>query len=201
MRRRHRVGVLGGTFDPIHFGHLLMARETQRTLGLDSVLFVPVGTPAHRDPSVISSARDRCEMVRLALKNVRRYALSTVDVLRPGPTYTVETIRSLRAEYGPDTDFYVIVGADNLADLPRWKESARLVNLAKIVGCSRPGYRLWDPGLPSGTVTLLNVLRHEISATRIRRYVRDGRTICHMTPSAVVCYINDRGLYAGKPVR
>jgi nicotinate-nucleotide adenylyltransferase len=198
-RRCIRLGVLGGTFDPIHHVHLLMAREAMRRLALDNLLFVPTGEPSHRDPAVVSSASDRCAMVRLALIDEPRFALSTVDAERSRPTYTVDTVRDLRAQHGPATDLYVIVGADNLINVPRWHESAELLRLAHIVGSSRLGHRLVDPGLPSDRLTFLQIPRLDISATKIRGLVRDRRSVPFLTPKAVARYIHDHGLYATEP--
>jgi nicotinate-nucleotide adenylyltransferase len=197
---RRRLGVLGGTFDPIHHVHLLMAREAIRRLRLDGVVFVPTGEPSHRDPAEVSAASDRCAMVRLALTDEARCALSTVDVRRPRPTYTVDTVRDLRARHGLMTDLYIIVGADNLADIPRWRDSAELLRLARVVGSSRLGYPLVDPGLPAGRLTLLPIPQLDVSATKIRALVGDGRPVHHLTPEAVARYIDDHGLYTTQPM-
>ncbi len=193
--RRTRLGVLGGTFDPIHNVHLLMARRAARALELDCVLFVPAGTPSHRDSAVVSPASDRCEMVARALAGERRFTLSTIDVERPGPTYTVDTLSDVRAEFGPNVELYVIIGADNLANLLQWHDSERLLRLGHFVGLSRLGYRLVDPGVPPGRLTLVEIPCLDISGTRIRALVRDGRSVRQLTPDPVTRYIVDRGLY------
>jgi nicotinate-nucleotide adenylyltransferase len=134
-------------------------------------------------------------MVSLALAAERGYELSTVDAERPRPTYTVDTLRDLVEEYGSAKNLYFILGADNLSRLLQWHASAELLRLAHVVGCSRPGYRLIDPGLPPGTLTLLHIPRLEISATKIRRLIRAGRSVWHLTPEAVGRYIHNHGLY------
>jgi nicotinate-nucleotide adenylyltransferase len=193
--RRMRLGALIGTFDPIHHVHLLMAREASRALALDSVLFIPVGIPSHRDPALVSPASDRCAMVALALTTHRRFALSMVDADRRRPTYTIDTLRDLRDGVGSATDLFVIVGADNLLGLPEWRESAELFRLAEFVGSSRRGYPLVDPGLPPGRLTLLRIRHLDISGTKIRNLVRAGRSVSHLTPGPVARYIEERRLY------
>jgi nicotinate-nucleotide adenylyltransferase len=193
--RRVRLGALIGTFDPVHHVHLLMAREASRALALDSVLFVPVGIPSHRDPALVSPALDRCAMVALALTAEHRFALSTVDADRPRPTYTIDTLRDLRGRFGSSADLFVIIGADNLIGLPGWRESAELFRLADFVGSSRRGYPLVDPGLPPGRLTLLRIRHLDISGTRIRNLVRSGRSISDLTPRPVARYIEERRLY------
>lgn len=192
---RARIGILGGTFDPIHHVHLLMAREAARILDLDVVLFVPVGQPAHRDSALVTDAGHRCAMVTAAIKEEPRFAISMVDVKRPKPTYTYDTLHDLRDSYGVDTDFFFIVGADNLAYIPQWYRGSELTALAHFVGSSRRGYPLADPGFPSGQLTLLTIPHRNISSTRIREHVARGRPITRLTPKAVARYISQHGLY------
>jgi nicotinate-nucleotide adenylyltransferase len=194
------MGVLIGTFDPIHHNHLSMARHATRALSLDTVLFVPTGTPSHRDPAGVSAASDRCAMVRLAVSDERRFALSTVDATRLRPTYTVDTLRDLREDIGARAELFLIIGADNLATLPRWRESTELPRLAHIVGSPRRGHRLTDPGLPAGRLTLLRLRHEDISATEIRRCVRDGRAVHHLTPEPVAWYVREHALYGADPL-
>jgi nicotinate-nucleotide adenylyltransferase len=198
MRRNGatRVGVLGGTFDPIHHVHLQIAREAVRVLDLDTVLFVPTGQPSHRRNGRGSRSSDRCAMVRAAVDGEERLAISTVDVERPKRTYTVDTLLDLRAVYGPAAELYFIVGADNLRNVLRWHRSAELLRLARFVGSSRLGFPLVDPGFPRGRLTLMYFDHAEISATDIRRLVRAGRSIDGLTPDPVTHYIRAHGLYA-----
>lgn len=195
MGGRVRVGALVGTFDPIHHAHLLMARQAVRSLALDTALFVPTGTPSHRDPARVSSAADRCEMAGLAIAGERQFTLSTVDVERPRPTYTIDTLRDLRADFGWRARLFLIIGADNLATLLHWREGGELPRLAHIVGSSRRGNPLADPGLPPGSLTLLRFHDLDISATNIRRIARDGRSVRDLTPDPVARYVRDHGLY------
>jgi len=191
-----RVGVLGGTFDPIHNVHLLMASEVARQLALDHVLFSPVGEPSHRDPSGLSPAHHRRAMTLAALRGESKFGLTTVDMTRTKPTYTIDTVRDLRAMLGPSAELYVIVGADNLAELLDWKESDELVRLAHVVGTARIGYRLTDPGITPGRLTMLDIPKLPISSTLIRSLVKRGLPISHLTPLAVAQYIEEHGLYA-----
>lgn len=190
-----RIGVLGGTFDPIHYVHLMMAREAARVVGLDRVLFLPAGRPSHREPSQVTSPGHRCTMVRIAITEECRFALSTVDVERPGETYTIDSLLDLRAEYGSRARLYFILGGDNLERLLLWQRSSELVWLAHFVGWWRQGYPLADPGLPPGRLTLLRAPHPAISASRIRERVRRGQPIAHLTPPAVAQYIHRQGLY------
>lgn len=191
-----RIGVLGGTFDPIHYGHLLMADRALRHLELETVMFVPTGRPSHRDPDVVSCALDRCAMTRLALDGKPNYRVSMVDVLRPKPTYTIDTIQDLRAQLGFASEFYLIIGADNLASLLQWAEADQLAQLVHFVACSRSGYSLKDPGLPRGRLIKLRIPHHEISSSRIRQLVRSGCPISQLTTPSVISYIQEKGLYS-----
>jgi nicotinate-nucleotide adenylyltransferase len=194
-KHRIRIGVFGGTFDPIHHGHLLTAREALRALDLETILFVPVGDPSHRDPACVTSADHRCAMINAAISGQRRFAISTVDVERPKPTYTFDTLRDLRIIYGADNEFFFIVGGDNLARIPRWYRSRELMTLAHFVGLSRPGYPLTDPGFPQGQLTLLTIRQQGISGTKIRDRVTQGRSITRLVPRTVERYIAEHSLY------
>ncbi len=182
---RGRIGILGGTFDPIHYNHLLMAREAARILKLDVVLFVPVGHPAHRDSAHVTGMAHRCAMVTAAIREEPRFAISMVDVSRPKPTYTYDTLLDLRRAYGAETDFFFIVGADNLANIPQWHRGSELMALAHFVGSSRRGYPLADPGFPSGRLTLPKIPHRNISSTMIRDRTSHGRSVIRLTPRVV----------------
>jgi nicotinate-nucleotide adenylyltransferase len=197
---RDRIGVLGGTFDPIHHGHLLMAREAARILDLDTVLFVPAGEPSHRNPAGISSVGHRCAMVSDAIRDEPRFSISMVDAERPRPTYTFDTLHDLRSTYGADIDFFFIVGADNLASIPQWYRGLELMTLAHFVGLSRHGYPLVDPGFPPDQLTLLTIPQHNISSTKIRDHVARGRSIDRLTPRSVARYIRLEGLYRNEQI-
>jgi nicotinate-nucleotide adenylyltransferase len=194
-----RVGVLGGTFDPIHNGHLAIAEEARVALGLAQVLLVPAGKQPLKDGQHVATAQQRLEMVRLACADNPGFAVSTLEVERPGLSYTVETLDELnRTGVG---ELHFILGADSLADLPRWREAARIVTLARIVAVERPGHRL-DPNalyerLPGlvGRLTTLEGPQLEIASRDLRRRVAENRPIRYQTPDVVVEYIREQGLY------
>jgi len=172
-----------------------MAREAARTLNLDVVLFVPVGQPVHRDSAHVTGVVHRCAMVSAAIRDQPRFTIGTVDVERPKPTYTYDTLHDLRDIYGADADYFFIVGADNLADIPQWQRGSELMALAHFVGSSRRGYPLVDPGFPPGRLTLLTIPHRNISSTIIRDHVARGQSIARLTPRAVARYISQHGLY------
>lgn len=172
-----------------------MAREAAHKLSLDVVLFVPVGEPSHRGRTRITSARHRCAMVAAAIRGEHRFAISMVDIQRAKRTYTFDTLHDLRDAYGPEIDFFLIVGADNLVHIPQWYRGSELMVLAHFVGSSRRGYPLIDPGFPPGRLTLLTIPHRNISSTRIRELVAHGESIAGLTPSAVARYIRQQGLY------
>lgn len=199
---RRAVGILGGTFDPIHCGHLVIAEDCWYQLELDEVLFVPAGDPPHKRGRVISPAADRVAMVALAIADNPHFRLSRVEVDRPGVSYSVDTVARLREELGPETRLFFIIGGDMLRDLPSWHEPDRLADLCEIVAVNRPGYpplnltRL-NPAIPRAAerIRQLEVPELNIAASDLRRRVAEGRPITYMTPDAVVRYIQERGLY------
>ena len=199
---RRKVGILGGTFDPIHYGHLVIAEDCWAQLGLDDVLFVPAGAPPHKRGQAVSPAADRVEMVGRAIAGNRHFRLSRVDVDRPGASYSVEMVSRLRRVLGDETSFFFIVGRDALADLPLWREPARLADLCQIVAVNRPGYPPLDlgslePAIPRASERILHLVVPElsISASILRQRVREGRPITYMTPDAVIEYIQQHRLY------
>lgn len=197
-----KVGVLGGTFDPIHLGHLIIAEEVRQKLGLGEVLFVPAGQPWTKGERSISAAEHRLEIVILATASNPHFNVSTIELERPGPTYSVDTITELKAGLGSGAELYFIVGFDALAELPLWKESGRLVKRCKIVGVGRPGHsgldlRSLESAVPgaSGSVVIVDVPQVDISGTEIRRRVSQGLSIRYLVPEAVEKYIAEQGLY------
>jgi nicotinate-nucleotide adenylyltransferase len=143
----------------------------------------------------MANAADRCAMARLAASADPRFSVSLVDVRRPGPTYTIDTLLDIRRQYGPDARLFFLAGADALAALPNWRRSAELASLAHIIGSSRIGHRLADPGLPRRRLSLLPIPQLDISSTMIRARIRARLSIDHLAPYAVVNYIRERGLY------
>ncbi len=197
-----KVGVLGGTFDPIHMGHLIIAEEVRQKLGLEEVLFVPAGQPWLKGGENISEAEHRMEMVILATASNPHFNLSTIELERPGPTYSVDTIIELKAGLGARVELYLIVGFDALVELPLWKDPGRLLELCQVVGVGRPGYAGFDlrslessiPGA-SKRIIIVDVPQIDISATEIRRRVASRLSIRRLVPEAVERYIGEHKLY------
>jgi nicotinate-nucleotide adenylyltransferase len=190
-----RVGVMGGTFDPIHHGHLVAASEVAADLGLDEVVFVPSGRPWQKRDDQVTGSEDRYLMTVIATAADPRFSVSRVDIDRPGPTYTVDTLTDLRRDLGPDVELLFITGADALAQILSWRDSDQVVRLAHLVGVTRPGHPLADPGLPTGSVTLVEVPALAISSTDIRSRVGSDLPITYLVPDGVVQYIAKRALY------
>jgi nicotinate-nucleotide adenylyltransferase len=194
-----RIGVMGGTFDPVHLGHLVAASEVAHRFHLDEVVFVPTGQPWQKRDRPVTPAEDRYLMTVIATAADPRFRVSRVDIDRDGPTYTVDTLRDLRAEYadGGATELYFITGADALSSIGGWHRAGELLGLAHFVGVTRPGHVLTDPGLPEGSVTLVEVPALAISSTDCRERVARGEPIRYLVPQGVVEYVAKRGLYAG----
>ncbi len=192
---------MGGTFDPIHHGHLVAASEVQSWFELDEVVFVPTGTPWQKSDRQVSSAEDRYLMTVVATASNPRFSVSRIDIDRPGPTYTYDTLRDLRRERGAETELYFITGADALAQILSWHNVDELVTMAHFVGCTRPGHTLDDPGLPGKAVTLVEVPALAISSTECRRRVAIGEPVWYLVPDGVVQYISKRSLYVPVPSR
>jgi nicotinate-nucleotide adenylyltransferase len=189
---------MGGTFDPVHHGHLVAASEVAHRFALDEVVFVPTGRPWQKDDRDVAPAEDRYLMTVIATASDPRFRVSRVDVDRDGPTYTVDTLRDLRAEYDAasvQTELFFITGADALASIASWRESDEVLGLAHFVGVTRPGHALTDPGLPEGSVTLVEVPALAISSTDCRARVAAGAPIRYLVPDGVLEYVAKRGLY------
>ena len=195
MTGPRRVGVMGGTFDPIHHGHLVAASEVQAWFDLDEVVFVPTGDPWQKSDRVVSPAEHRYLMTVIATAANPRFTVSRVDIDRSGPTYTRDTLRDLRAAM-PDAELFFITGADALAQIISWRSSEELFDLAHFIGCTRPGHTLSDTGLPVGGVSLVEVPALAISSTDCRMRVAKGEPIWYLVPDGVVRYIHKRALYA-----
>ena len=196
------IGVLGGTFDPIHNGHIVVAEEARARLDLAEVLFVPAGQPWLKEDSPILAAEHRIHMVRLAIADKPFFKLATIEIDRPGPSYTVDTITELQAQLGAGDELFFILGWDNLAQLPRWREPSRLIKMCRLVAVPRPGYPLPDlnalesviPGL-SQRLVILDKPEMDIGATEIRERVVQGLSIGHLVPGPVEEYIRQHRLY------
>ena len=188
-----RVGVMGGTFDPIHHGHLVAASEVQSRLGLDEVVFVPTGEPWQKSDKQVSPAEHRYLMTVVATASNPRFTVSRVDIDRPGNTYTVDTLRDIRARR-PHSELFFITGADALGQILTWKDVEELWDLAHFVGVTRPGYALADLGLEDD-ISLMEIPAMDISSTDCRNRVARGRPVWYLVPDGVVQYINKHHLY------
>jgi nicotinate-nucleotide adenylyltransferase len=200
MVQRRRIGVMGGTFDPIHHGHLVAASEVQAWFDLDEVVFVPTGEPWQKSGREVSAPEDRYLMTVIATASNPSFSVSRVDIDRGGPTYTIDTLRDLGASR-PDTDFYFITGADALAQILTWRDADGVFELAHFVGCTRPGTTIDDATvdrLPGGKVTLIEVPALAISSTECRARASKGDPVWYLVPDGVVQYIAKRGLYPAR---
>ncbi len=187
---------MGGTFDPVHHGHLSAANEVAHLSALDEVVFVPTGQPWQKTHREVSPAEDRYLMTVVATASNPRFSVSRTDVDRPGPTYTVDTLRDLRTAYGPDVELFFITGADALSQILGWHAAQDLFAMAHFVGVSRPGYDRVDLSrFPAGTVTLVEVPALAISSSDCRERVRQGLPVWYLVPDGVVQYIEKRRLY------
>jgi len=197
-----KIGVIGGTFDPIHNGHLIIAEETRNRLALAEVLFVPAGQPWLKASPPVATVDQRLEMVRLAIADRPYFKLSTVDIDRPGPSYTIDTIADLQSQLGDGTELFFILGWDSLAELPLWQEPSQLIKMCQLVAVPRPGYPAPDlnsleeaiPGVTQ-SIILLDLPHIDISASEIRHRVAQGMSIHHLVPKPVSRYIRQHRLY------
>ena len=195
MGRVQRLGVMGGTFDPIHHGHLVAASEVGHFFGLDEVVFVPTGQPWQKEDRQVSPSEDRYLMTVIATASNPRFSVSRIDIDRGGPTYTIDTLRDLRAERGDKAELFFITGADALARMMSWQDVNELFALAHFVGCTRPGHRLTGDGLPEDKISLIEIPALAISSTGCRARVAAGEPIWYLVPDGVVQYIAKRDLY------
>jgi nicotinate-nucleotide adenylyltransferase len=196
-----RLGVIGGTFDPIHIGHLILAEGARDALHLGRVLFVPAGHPPHKRSIRITASRHRLQMVRLAIAGNGHLAISRVDLDRAGPSYTVDTIRLLQHAWGPDARIHFLIGGDSLAELPTWHQPERLIEICQVVAVPRLGYEpdleALDRAIPGAAdrVQVLHTPLVDLSATEIRDRIRNRRSIRYLVPEAVERYIYRHRLY------
>ena len=189
---------MGGTFDPIHHGHLVAASEVQAWFDLDEVIFVPTGEPWQKTGRVVSPPEDRYLMTVIATASNPRFSVSRADIERGGPTYTVDTLRDLANDH-PKADLYFITGGDALAQILSWRNADELFELAHFVGCTRPGHQITEltlEGLPRERVTIVEIPALAISSTECRNRVRSGEPVWYLVPDGVVQYIAKRSLYA-----
>jgi nicotinate-nucleotide adenylyltransferase len=201
-RDPRRIGILGGTFDPPHVGHLWLATLAADAFGLDRVLFMPAAQPPHKAGRVVTRATDRLIMTRLAIAGDPLFELCSIEMERPGPSYTIDSVDQLRAQYGVDADLYLIMAADSLADIDGWREPDRLLERIEWIVGPRPGSDLPDPdrleerfGAAAGRIHLLEGPSLDVSSSAVRRRVAAGHAIRYLVPRGVEELIADRGLY------
>jgi len=199
------IGILGGTFDPIHLAHLAVAEEARVRLDLAEIIFVPAGQPWLKENSPISVAEHRLQMVRLAIDDKPYFKLSAMEIDRAGPSYSVDTVAELQEQLGAGDELFVILGWDSLAELPLWHEPAQLIRMCRLVAVPRPGYSVPDlqkleakiPGL-SQRVLVMEKPEIDISATDIRKRAAHGLSISHLVPEPVERYIKQHRLYTAQ---
>lgn len=196
-----RIGVIGGTFDPIHYGHLAAAEEVRVKMDLERVLFVVAGMPPHKLDEEVTRVEHRLTMVSLAIASNPYFELSRVDVDRPGPSYTVDTISILQGQLGQETAMFFIMGLDSLSELLTWHQPERLIRLCRLVAVSRPGFEIdlaeletSVPGITS-RVDIIDMPEMDISSSELQERVRDGLPIKYQVPEEVERYIMEHGLY------
>ena len=196
------IGILGGTFDPVHLGHIAIAEEARERLGLSCVLFIPAGQPWLKADGDITDSVHRAEMVKLAIADNPCFELSTVEVERSGPSYVVDTLDILRQQLGPEVRLFFLLGWDSLAEFHRWREPTRIVQMCKLVAIPRPAFELPDiealnslvPGIRQ-SIILLDMPQIDISSSEIRKIVASGLSIRGMVPEGVEKYIEEKKLY------
>lgn len=193
---RRRVGIMGGTFDPIHNGHLVAASEVMDAFDLDQVVFVPAATQPFKEGRKVASAEHRYLMTVIATASNNRFTVSRVDIDRGGLTYTYDTLRELHREE-PDVDWFFITGADALASILRWKNAEELFSLAHFVGVTRPGHDLDVSGLPQDVISIVEIPALSISSSDCRQRVQSGKPVWYLVPDGVVQYIDKHDLYRG----
>jgi nicotinate-nucleotide adenylyltransferase len=216
------LGILGGSFNPVHNGHLAIARQTRNLIGLDQILFVPAGDPPHKSTGTLAPAKDRYEMLRLAIASDPTFAVSDVEIKRPGKSYTLDTIQTLRQQYSTSTRLFFLIGLDAFLDFPTWREPATLLTLCSFVVISRPGISFQSlasmtllPAIPTESLAALDAGRRpklevplsdhqficvhvpptHVSASDIRNRVRQGQSVTHLLPATVESYIIQHHLY------
>lgn len=195
-----RIGIMGGTFDPIHMAHLLAAEEAHFRFNLDKVVFVPCGVPAHKKPYEVTPAEHRYAMVLLATIGNPHFEVSRIEIDRQGPSYAIDTVRAFRRLYGDDAALFFITGADAVLEILTWRDADKLMELCRFIAVTRPGYDLSKLGEVLGerytsAIDVLPIPEMDISSTQIRQRVRNGEPIRYMVPDAVYDYIMRHGLY------
>lgn len=200
-----RLGIMGGTFDPIHIGHLAIAEQAREAMGLDAVIFVPTGVPVFKRDRAVSPAADRLAMCRLAVESNPFFDVSDIEIRRGGDTYTVDTLRQLRAWYPDNVELWFITGADAVASIVSWRESAAIADLATLIAVTRPGFPLTEErrraigAAGSFDVRYMEATALSVSSSDLRRRVAAGKSIRYLTMARVRDYIEEHGMYRDDP--
>ena len=197
-----KVGILGGTFDPIHIGHLIVAEEARYQLGLEKVIFLPAGKPYFKKDRIVSSKSDRLKQIKLGIKDNPRFEVSEIELNREGSTYSIDSITRLKKELGDEVELYFLIGLDALGDIHKWKHPVELIEMCQVVGLTRPGYYDFDwsnieskiPGA-SQKIRIIEVSQIGVSSTDIRMMMKSGMSVRYLVPDAVVKYIEEHKLY------
>jgi nicotinate-nucleotide adenylyltransferase len=196
MKSKKKIGVLGGTFDPIHMGHLVLAEQVREQFQLEQVIFIPSASPPHKTEQKLSPANHRFEMTKLALEGNRFFSVSDIELKREGLSYTVETLRKLKELYN-DSEIYFLTGSDVLDEITTWKDPEEIYKLARIVIAVRPGFDEFDPDNYFAKKSIIaRITGVDVSSTQIREKVRKGESVKYLVPSRVEEYIRKENLYA-----
>ncbi|MCD6334205.1 MAG: nicotinate-nucleotide adenylyltransferase [Candidatus Latescibacteria bacterium] len=195
---KRKIGIFGGTFDPIHLGHLITAQEVRITHGLKKVIFVPSADPPHKARRPLTRAGDRLRMAALAIEGDPRFELSSIELERPGKSYTVDTLRQMRESFGPEVELCFIIGTDNVPEIRTWKEPERIFDLAEVIVATRPGFDPHEMNAPfAERMTFIPTPEIAISSTEIRQRVKRGQPIRYWVPKEVERYVEEKRLYVG----
>ncbi len=186
-----KIGILGGTFNPIHIGHLILAEEAREKLNLDRIIFVPTYLPPHKENSDIASAPDRYKMIKLALQKNKYCLVSDIEIKRDGKSYTIDTLKEFKQKY-PQDELYFIIGSDLLKYLDDWKDLFEIIKMVKFIVATRPGYPLEK--IPA-YITTMPIRAVDVSAFEIRQAIKENRSFRYLVPEAVFKYISKKNLY------
>lgn len=199
MAKTSRIGIMGGTFDPLHMAHLIAAEEAMNAFDLDRVIFMPAGDPPHKSEDPVSDAEHRYAMTLIGTAENAAFEVSRLEIERPGPSYSVDTIRALRGILGPEVEMYFIAGADEILEIESWHESEALPEMARFIAVPRPGFDLAElerlPPKFRASIEVLRMREVSISATNIRQRVAACKSIRYLVPEGVEAYIRKNGLY------
>ena len=197
----YRLGIMGGTFDPIHIGHLACAEQARESFALDAVIFIPAGIPIYKKHQKVTSAHQRLEMCKLAVAGNEYFDVSAIEIERDGDTYTVDTLRQLRRYFPKNVELYFITGADAVLSIMKWKDSFAIAELAHMISVARPGYTVSEKEkaeiekYSNIDISYLEVTALAISSSDLREKVRQGRSIHYLTMKSTLVYIEEKGLY------